>query len=112
VRHDPDGLPGHQGRRSARVLRRQARQAHARLKSLKDKRAVVRALKDRARREFNVAIAETDDLDDCAIATFGATMVSNDIAYLNGALDKLIDWLEDFRDARLEEHELEILRPK
>ncbi len=80
--------------------------------TLKDKRAVIRALKDRMRREFNVSIAEIEDLDNCTIATLGASMVSNDVPYLNGALDKLIDWLEDFRDARLEDHELEILRPR
>ncbi|MFO1050996.1 MAG: DUF503 domain-containing protein [Planctomycetota bacterium] len=80
--------------------------------SLKDKRSVVRALKDRMRREFNVSIAEVEDLDDCNTATFGASIVGNDVAYLNGALDKLIDWLDEFRDARLEEHELEILRPR
>ncbi|MGE0142369.1 MAG: DUF503 domain-containing protein [Planctomycetota bacterium] len=80
--------------------------------SLKDKRAAIRALKDRVRREFNVSIAETDDLDDCQTATLGAAMVSNEVGYLNGALDKLVDWLEDFREARLEDHLMEILRPR
>lgn len=79
--------------------------------SLKDKRSVVRALKDRLRREFNIAIAETEDLDDWSLATFGAVTVGSDVPYLNGLLDKLVDRLEDWRDAVLEDHQLEIIRP-
>lgn len=79
--------------------------------SLKDKRSVVRGLKDRLRREFNLAIAETDDLDDWNVATLGAVTVANDVPYLNGLLDKVVDRLEDWRDAVLEDHQLEILRP-
>lgn len=80
--------------------------------SLKDKRSVVRALKDRVRREFNVSIAETEDLDEWKTATLGAAMVSNDVPYLNGALDKLLAWLETLRDATLEDSAMEILRPR
>lgn len=79
--------------------------------SLKDKRSVVKGLKDRLRREFNVSIAETDDLDDWNTATLGAVAAGNDVSYLNGLLDKIIDRLEDWRDAVLEDHQLEIIRP-
>lgn len=80
--------------------------------SLKDKRSVVRSLKDRLRREFNIAIAETADLDDWNTATLGAVTVGSDVAYLNGLLDKLVDRLEEWRDAVLEDHQLEIIRPQ
>lgn len=79
--------------------------------SLKEKRSVVRSVKDRLRREFNLAIAETNDLDDWNVATFGAVTVANDVPYLNGLLDKVVDRLEEWRDAVLEDHQLEILRP-
>ncbi len=79
--------------------------------SLKDKRRVVKSIKDRTRRKFNVSIAEIDDLDEWTIATLGAVMAGNDVPYINGALDKLLATLRDERDAILEDHQLEILSP-
>lgn len=79
--------------------------------SLKDKRSVVKSLKDRVRRVYNVSIAETDDLDVWSTATLGVTMVGSDVSYLNGAMDKLIATLDGYRDATLTDHQLEILNP-
>ena len=80
--------------------------------SLKDKRRVVNRLRDRLRRNFNVSIAQIDDLDDCNVATLGAVMAGSDIPYINGALDKLLVVLSEDRDATLGEHQLEILSPQ
>ena len=80
--------------------------------SLKEKRSVVRSLKDRVRRRYNVSIAEVDDLDTWTAATLGATMVGSDVGYLNGAIDKLIATLETDRNSTLGDHQLEILNPK
>ncbi len=79
--------------------------------SLKDKRRVIKSLKDRIRRRFNVSIAEIDDLDEWTVATLGASMTGNDIPYINSALDKLLNVLDDERDAILADHQLEILSP-
>ena len=79
--------------------------------SLKDKRRVVKSMKDRIRRNFNVSIAEIDDLDEWTRATLGAVMAGRDVAYINGALDKLINALENERDATLADHQLEIVSP-
>ncbi|MEZ5962365.1 MAG: DUF503 domain-containing protein [Planctomycetota bacterium] len=79
--------------------------------SLKDKRRVVQSLKEQVRREFNVSIAEIDDLDDMTTATLAAAMTGNDVAYINGALDKLLAGLQDWRDASLSDHLLEIFSP-
>ncbi len=79
--------------------------------SLKDKRRVVKSMKDRIRRRFNVSIAEIDDLDEWTMATLGAVMASSDIPYINSALDKLLAVLRDERDAVLQDHQLEILSP-
>lgn len=78
--------------------------------SLKDKRSVVRGLKDRLRNKFNLAIAETEDLDEWTYATFGAVTVGNDIARINSRLDKIVDLLEDWPDASLDDHQIEIIR--
>ena len=79
--------------------------------SLKDKRSVVRGLKDRLRRHYNVSIAEIADLDTWSIATLGLVMAGSDVGYLNGALDKIVDDLEVWRDATLEDHQIEIVAP-
>jgi uncharacterized protein YlxP (DUF503 family) len=46
--------------------------------SLKDKRHVVKSLKDRLRQKFNVAVAEIDGLDSWQRAVVAAVTVSND----------------------------------
>ena len=79
--------------------------------SLKDKRRVVQSLKERVRREFNVSVAEIDTLDDMTLATLGVAMTGNDIPYINGALDKLLNTLHDSRDGTLSDHQLEIFTP-
>lgn len=79
--------------------------------SLKDKRSVVKSLKDRVRRHFNVSIAETEDLDDINVATLAAVMAGSDPPYINGAMDRLLNQLRDLRDGSLADFQLEIISP-
>lgn len=79
--------------------------------SLKDKRSVVKSLKERLRQKYNIAIAETEDLDEWTYATFGVATVGNDAKRLNSVLDRVVDVLETWRDATLEAHQIEIVRP-
>ena len=79
--------------------------------SLKDKRRVVQSLKEQVRRTFNVSISEIDDLDNMTLATLAAAMAGNDVAYINGALDKLLNELQDWRNATLADHQIEIFTP-
>jgi uncharacterized protein len=46
--------------------------------SLKEKRHVVKSLKDRLRERFNIAVAEIDHLDSWQSAVVAAVTVSND----------------------------------
>ena len=80
--------------------------------SLKDKRNVIKALKDRLRRSFNVSIAEVDDLDECTVATLGAVIAGSDVPHLNSTLDHLLNTLQDWRDGTLADHQLEIFTPQ
>ncbi len=48
--------------------------------SLKDKRHVVKSLKDRLRERFNVAVAEIDHLDSWQSSTIAVVTVANDRA--------------------------------
>lgn len=78
-------------------------------RSLKEKRSVVKSLKDRARRKFNLAIAEVDDHDVWGRASLGATSVGVDAASAEGTLRAFLKFVEAYRDASLEDHQIEIL---
>jgi uncharacterized protein len=54
--------------------------------SLKDRRQVVRSLKDRLRHGFNISIAELDDALLWNRATLGVVAISSSTAYLSGQL--------------------------
>jgi uncharacterized protein YlxP (DUF503 family) len=54
--------------------------------SLKDKRQVVRSVKDRLRAHFNVAVAELDHTDLWQRATVGVVSISDSRDYLEGLM--------------------------
>ena len=54
--------------------------------SLKDRRQVVRSLKDKLRHSFNISIAELDDALLWNRATLGIAAISNSASYLSGQL--------------------------
>jgi hypothetical protein len=54
--------------------------------SLKDKRQVVRSLKDRLRASFNVSVAELDPSDIWNRASIGVVSVSSSRDYLDGLM--------------------------
>ncbi len=78
-------------------------------RSLKDKRQVVKSLKDRLRNRFNVSVAEIEDQDLPQTATLGIVMAGNDGRYINGALDKILNILREYPEADLEAHSIEVL---
>lgn len=76
--------------------------------SLKDKRQVVKSLIETTRQKFNISIAEIDDLDKWRKATIGIACVSNDKAYVNRILDKVVNTLESNPAVEVGEVELEL----
>ena len=59
--------------------------------SLKDKRQVLRSLKDRLRREFNVAVAELEHQDTWQRSVVGIVTISNEEKHLREVLQKVLD---------------------
>ena len=57
--------------------------------SLKDKRQVLRSLKDRLRASFNVSVAELDAADLWQRATVGVVSISGSRDYLRGLMEKV-----------------------
>src|SRR5579862_6021681 len=77
-------------------------------RSLKDKRQVLRSLKDRLRSHFNVAIAELDHQDTWQGAQIGVVSLSNDLAHLEQSLREVLDESERILGRDLVSHELEM----
>jgi uncharacterized protein YlxP (DUF503 family) len=61
--------------------------------SLKDRRQVVRSLKDKIRHGFNVSMAELDDANLWNRATLGFVAISGSTDYLTGQMQELDDAL-------------------
>jgi uncharacterized protein len=77
--------------------------------SLKDKRRVVKQLIERTRNRFDVAIAETDLLDDHGQAEVGVCVVGNDRRVLNSVLDHAVAYIDSLGTALITGQELELL---
>jgi uncharacterized protein YlxP (DUF503 family) len=57
--------------------------------SLKDRRHVVRSIKDRLRHNFNLSIAELDDGIVWNRATLGIAAISSSTSYLSGQIQRI-----------------------
>jgi uncharacterized protein YlxP (DUF503 family) len=77
--------------------------------SLKDKRQVLRSLKDRLRGRFNVAVAELDGQDSWQRATIGIVTLSNNAGLTEQALRTIFEESERLLGRDLVGHELELL---
>ena len=67
------------------------------VRSLKEKRSIVKSLVVRLRREFNLSVAEVDGHDVWGTAVIGLAAVGNDKAYLHRLLEKSVAWVETQR---------------
>jgi uncharacterized protein YlxP (DUF503 family) len=77
-------------------------------RSLKDKRQVVRSIKDRLRNSFNVSVAEVDAEDNRQLVVLGVAMVSNEVAHVKGALEQILAALRGHPVAEFLDHEMEV----
>ena len=77
-------------------------------RSLKDKRQVLKSIKDRLHNGFNVSIAEVDALDNRQLAVLGLAMVSNEAHHLKVALGQIVEALRSHPVAELLDHEMEV----
>jgi uncharacterized protein len=75
--------------------------------SLKDKRMVLRRLKDRVRDKFNVSIAEVEAHDVWQRAVLGVTLVGGDRRFTESAIDEVLRFIRDEADVAKDEHEIQ-----
>lgn len=77
--------------------------------TLKDKRRVIKSLKDRVKNSFNVSISEIGTLDHCQYSRLGIAMVGNDKRYVNGALSNLLNMFRVVTSVELVDYHLEFV---
>src|SRR5262245_60697040 len=63
--------------------------------SLKEKRMVLRRVKDRVLNKFHCAIAEVGDQDDWQSAALGFAVVSNDHGFTQSMVQKILNFIEE-----------------
>ncbi len=77
--------------------------------SLKEKRHVLKSIKDKLRARFNVSVAEVDDHDLWQKGTIGVVTCSNDAAHVRSLLDQIVGMLRLHPVAELLDQQIEIL---
>lgn len=77
--------------------------------SLKEKRGVLRKIKSRVRNEFNVSIAECAEHDLWQKTQLGICQVGVDQAYIDGALQAVVRFIDDMHLVEVGEERVEFL---
>lgn len=77
--------------------------------SLKDKRKVVKSICRKVRINFNVSIAEVDDLELHQTIKIGIAVVSNDKKHIESIIDKILNYIELNMDGEIMEVDREIV---
>lgn len=80
----------------------------AQSQSLKDKRQVIKSLKDRIGNAFNVSVAEVADQDLWQKATLGFAVVSNQTRHANEVLSKVVNFIERDFSIELIDYQIEV----
>jgi hypothetical protein len=74
--------------------------------SLKEKRMVIKSIKDKARSKFNISIAQLDNHDRWQHAILGIAAVGNNKNYVNKILDCMLEWMEGIKSIYIFKQEL------
>lgn len=77
--------------------------------SLKDKRMVLKSLKDRLRNNFNIAISEVGEQDKWQVSHLCIVSVNSDKQYLNSVLSKIINFISNFSGIEVTDYQMEFI---
>ena len=76
--------------------------------SLKDKRRVLKSLKDRLAARGNVSVAEVDHEDSWQRSTLGVALVANDATFVHSCLDRIVDFVRGHRGLSMIDYEKDL----
>ena len=72
--------------------------------SLKEKRFVVKSLKDKLKNKFNIAIAEVDYLDKWKRAKLGIVTVENDYKHVENSIQNVFEFIDTWNEFEIINH--------
>jgi uncharacterized protein YlxP (DUF503 family) len=78
--------------------------------SLKEKRMVLRSIKDRTRLKFNVAIAEVGSQDNWQEAVLGFAVVANEKQFVQEMVAKIVNFIDGLSIAKIVDEEKDIIQ--
>lgn len=74
--------------------------------SLKDKRRVIRSLKEKLIKKYKLSVSEVDLQNSLTYAQLGAALVSNSRTYGESVLEKAVDFIEQEGFGRLHDYSI------
>lgn len=77
--------------------------------SLKQKRMVLRSVKDRLTNQFNISVAEIGSNDKWQVAELGIAAVGNNGRFVNSVMEEVKNFLDSNPAIRIIEAELEVI---
>lgn len=78
-------------------------------RSLKDKRRVLKSLKDGVRNRFNASVAEVARQDSWKSAVLGIVVAGNDGKRINSVLSRIVEYVGRSAGVALTDYEIEIV---
>jgi uncharacterized protein YlxP (DUF503 family) len=76
--------------------------------SLKDKRRVIKSLKDTLANKFNISVAETDEQDVWQTAVLGIAAVGTDTPFVQSVLTQVVNYARYFGGVELIDQQQEL----
>ncbi len=76
------------------------------VRSLKEKRKIIKSIITRINQKFNLSVAEIEYQDKWQRSLLGLAVVGNDKSYLNQILDKAVDLIEEEGDVYIIEYKI------
>ncbi|MFQ5953363.1 MAG: DUF503 domain-containing protein [Candidatus Omnitrophota bacterium] len=76
--------------------------------SLKDKRSVLKRLKDRIRKDFNASVAEVAYMDKWRRSILGIAVVSNGRQHISAYLDNIVNSIREDRKITIVDYTVEV----
>ncbi|MBL7197850.1 MAG: DUF503 domain-containing protein [Candidatus Omnitrophica bacterium] len=77
--------------------------------SLKEKRMVLRSLKNKLRNNFNISIIEIDDYDKWQKSTLALATIGTEKSRVNSLISNIINYLENNKQIQLLDYEMEMI---
>lgn len=77
--------------------------------SLKEKRRIIKSLKERTRQRFNLSVAEIGGEDSWQRCELGITLAGNDSRYVNSVLSKTVNFVQHYNQIELIDYQIEVI---